>query len=109
MLENLAGRMIKILDTVAYKDITVEDFCTQMQYSQVYLSGIFLQNYGCTIKEYINRVKINEAKRLIRERDCNFTQISDMLCYSDSLYFSKVFKRITGMSPREYKKSVKSL
>ena len=107
MLENLANKMRQKLDTFAYKNITVEEFCAEMQYSKVYLSKVFMQNFGCTINEYINNVKISEAKRLIREREYNFTQISDMLCYSDPLYFSKVFRRVTGMSPSEYKKSVK--
>lgn len=107
MIEDLAHRMLLKLDSTAYKAISVEEFCREMQYSKTYLSKIFLKNYGYTIKEYINNVKISEAKKLIREYKYNFTQISDMLCFSDPLYFSRVFRRVTGMSPSEYKKSVK--
>lgn len=107
MIEDIANRMKKKLDETAYSDIKVNNFCKEMQYSKAYLSKIFLKNYGFTINEYINRVKINEAKKLIRKQEHNFTQIAEMLCFRDPLYFSKVFRRVTGMSPSEYKKSVR--
>jgi len=57
--------------------------------------------------EYLILLKIEKAKQLIREKEFNFTQISDMLAFSNPLYFSRVFRRVTGMSPREYLNSVK--
>ena len=107
MIEDIANRMKQKLDKTAYADIKVNDFCKEMQYSKAYLSKIFLKNFGYTINEYINKVKINEAKKLIREKQYNFAQIAEMLCFRDPLYFSKVFRRVTGMSPSEYKKAVK--
>ena len=79
-----------------------------MKYSKAFLSKVFLNEYGQTIHDYITYIIIKEAKTLIREKVYNFTQISDMLCFSNSLYFSRVFKKITGMSPSEYNKSIKS-
>lgn len=105
--ENLAERMVSRLNASVYEKLTVEKFCQDMSYSKAYLSKIFSKNYDCTINEYITKVKIAEAKRLIREHSHNFSQISDMLCFSNPLYFSRVFRRVTGMSPSEYKNSVK--
>ncbi len=105
--KHIALRMKNILDISAYKQITVEEFCKDMKYSKAYLSRIFMKNYGCTINNYINNIKIKEAKKLIRENAYNFSQISDMLCFSNPLYFSRVFRRVTSMSPSEYKNSVK--
>ncbi len=107
MAQQLALKMKQRLDEVAYKDISVSLFCEDMQYSKTYLSKIFYNNYGFTINQYISKVKVNEAKKLIREHSYNFSQIADMLCFSNPFYFSRVFRRITGMSPSEYKKSVK--
>lgn len=104
----LALQMKQILDMNIYGNISVEDFCKKMKYSKAYLSKIFLKEFGCTIHYYITSSKIKEAKSMIREHIYNFTQISDMLCFSNPLYFSRVFKKITGMSPSEYKKSVKT-
>ncbi|MBO5060963.1 MAG: AraC family transcriptional regulator [Clostridia bacterium] len=107
MMEHLAVQMQKKLDTYVYKRISVEEFCREMKYSKAYLSKIFLKNYGCSISTYIAMVKVSEAKKLIREHTYNFSQISDMLCFSNPFYFSRVFRRVTGMSPTEYKQSVK--
>ena len=104
---HIAIQMKRKLDMNVYQRISVEEFCREMQYSKAYLSKIFLAEFGTTIHGYITRAKIKEAKSLIRERTYNFTQISDMLCFSNPLYFSRVFKRETGMSPSEYKNSVK--
>lgn len=107
MTGSIAERMMKKLSNSAYENISVEKFCRDMNYSKAYLSKIFLKTYGCTINKYITKVKVEEAKKLIREHKYSFTQISDLLCFSNSLYFSRVFKRVTGMSPSEYKNSVK--
>lgn len=104
----LASQLKKTLDMYIYRDFCVEQFCSQMQYSKTYLTKIFFKEYGCTIHDYITNAKIKEARALIRERTYNFTQISDMLCFSTPFYFSRVFKKITGMSPSEYKTSIKS-
>ena len=106
MMEHLAEQMHKKLHDSVYQQIRVEQFCKEMKYSKAYLSKIFINNFDCSINTYINRIKIEEAKKLIREHNCNMSQISDLLCFSNPLYFSRVFKRVTGMSPTEYKNSV---
>ncbi len=106
--ENLVGQMRKKLDMYIYQKISVETFCKEMNYSKAYLSRIFLNACDCTIHDYIINAKVKEAKTLIREQLYNFTQISDMLCFSNPFYFSRVFKKKTGMSPSEYKNSIKT-
>ena len=106
--ENIARKMKRSLDDSAYKDFNVDEFCREMGYSKSYLSRIFKKEYGYTIHNYVDILKMREAKSLIREHIYNFTEISDMLCYSNPLYFSKVFKRIMGMTPTEYKNSIAS-
>ncbi len=78
-----------------------------LAYSKAYLSKIFKAYCGYSMGEYLILLKIEKAKQLIREKEFNFTQISDMLAFSNPLYFSRVFRRVTGMSPREYLNSVK--
>ncbi len=105
--ELLADQMKKKLNMSIYQHISVEQFCKELNYSKAYLSRIFSKEVGCTIRTYITQCKIEEAKLLIREHTYNFTQISDMLCFSNPLYFSRVFHKITGMSPSEYKNTEK--
>lgn len=106
--ENIAEKMKRNLDACAYKEFNVEEFCREMGYSKSYLSKVFVKEYGYTIHTYVTILKMREAKSLIREHIYNFTEISDMLRYSNPLYFSRVFKKIMGMTPSEYKNSVTS-
>ena len=106
-LENyLATQMIGLIDENIYKKITVEQICEKLNYSRTYLSKIFKASTGYTILEYILMRKVREAKHLIREGKYNFTQISDMLMFDNPHYFSTVFKRMTNITPSEYKDSV---
>jgi len=57
--------------------------------------------------EYFAGMKIKQAKQLIRDETYNMTEISGMLGFSSVHYFSKAFKKTTGMSPTEYARSVK--
>lgn len=105
--EHLAETVAAQLDSLVYSKVNIESFCNEMRYSKSYLSKIFLKNYGCTMVDYITDIKIKEAKKLIRENRYNFSQIADLLRFSNSFYFSRVFKKVTGMSPSQYKNSVK--
>ncbi|MBQ4516084.1 MAG: helix-turn-helix transcriptional regulator [Clostridia bacterium] len=108
MENHLVSQMIQMIDDSLYGKITVEEICTTLNYSRAYLSKIFKASSGYTILEYTLLRKIQEAKKLIREDTYNFSQISDKLAFDNPHYFSRVFKRITNITPSEYKKSVKN-
>ena len=59
--------------------------------------------------EYFFRLKVEAAKEMIRMSQLNFTQISERLGYSSIHYFSRQFKKTTGMTPSEYASSIKAL
>ncbi len=103
---HLVGEVIKLLCEHIYKKITVEEICKDLSYSKAYISKIFKENCGCTIVEYYTELKVKEAKRLIREQNHSLTEISDMLCFHDPHYFSRVFKEKVNMTPSEYRKSI---
>lgn len=91
------------------KDITLEELAHFAGISKSSVSQIFRENTGCGAVEYFIKMKISAAKKYIRENNLNFTQISQVLGYSGIHYFSRQFKKVTGMSPMEYSKSVKAL
>ena len=84
----------------------VDALCQKLGYSKSYLSKLFREQTGYTIADFAQRAKIDSAKRLIREGDMNFAEISDRLSFDNPQYFSRVFKRITGMTPTEFKASL---
>lgn len=108
MNNHLVSEMLSIIDEHLYSRITVEEICHALGYSRAYLSKIFKDSTDYTVANYIMKKKIKEAKKLIREDNYNFTQISEQLCFDNPHYFSRAFKRIANMSPSEYKNSVKN-
>lgn len=106
MDNHLVNAVLDILKEHVYSIITVEEICSKLNYSKTYISKIFNQNCHCTIVEFYTDLKIKEAKKLIRENTYTFTEISNMLCFNNPHYFSRVFKKKTNMTPREYLNSV---
>jgi YesN/AraC family two-component response regulator len=106
MEHHLVNSVIQLLNDNVYGKISVDEICRKLNYSKTYVSKIFVNNCGYTIIEYYTRLKIKEAKKLIRKKAYSFTEISNMLCYNNPHYFSRVFKRTVNMTPREYLQSV---
>jgi len=107
--KKLVSKMHKLVEDNIYCQITTESICNRIEYSRTYLSRLFKEHMGCTILKYIQKRKIEEAKTLIRKGEDNFIQISEKLCFDNSHYFSQVFKRVSGMTPSEYKRINKSI
>ena len=61
---------------------------------------------GLTISEYIINAKIEEAKTLLKETDYNVLDIAVLLNFANSSHFSNSFKKITGMAPSDYRKTL---
>ena len=86
--------------------IRVCDICRRFGYSKSYISKIFREQTGETLSSYGIRKRIECARMLIREGNLNFAQISAKLNFDNPQYFSRVFKRVTGMTPSEFKRSL---
>lgn len=106
MESHLVVDLKKYMTDNCEKNLRVEEICREFGYSKSYISKIFRQQTGETLSGYSIRKKIERAKRLIREDVLNFSQISVRLNFDNPQYFSRVFKRETGMSPSEFKKTL---
>ena len=105
--ENLSAKIIEIIKRDGiYGNINLDKICKEVNYGKTYICTRFKAVMGYSVMEYVNILKIAEAKKLIREKNNNFMQISNMLNFNNPHYFSKVFKKITGLSPREYMNTV---
>lgn len=89
--------------------LTIEQLCRSNSVGRSQLQKLFRTRSGYGAIEYFSRMKIDLAKQMIREDHYNFTQIADALGFSSIHYFSRQFKRITGMTPSEYSSSIKAL
>lgn len=91
------------------KHLTIEQICWDNMIGRTKLQKIFHTEAGIGIIDYFSKLKISAAKHMIRDGKLNFSQISEQLGYSSIHYFSRQFKKITGMSPSDYASSVKSI
>ena len=69
--------------------------------------SIFKTYYGLTPMDYLVKTRIDESKFLLTNSSLKIKEVANEVGYEDSLYFSKVFKKITGVSPKEYIRSEK--
>lgn len=89
--------------------VTIETICKDNLIGRSQLQKIFSKKSGLGIIEYFSNMKIEAAKELIRTEQMNFTQISEKLGYTSIHYFSRQFKKVTGMTPSEYASSIKAM
>jgi len=106
MENHLVMRIKRHIEDHTEDTIRIADLCETFGYGKSYLSKLFHEQCGETLINYTIRTKIDRAKQLIREGNMNFSQISELLHFDNPQYFSRVFKRVTGMTPREFKQSV---
>ena len=90
-----------------YKErITLGQAAEALNISQGYLSTAFKKQSGESFTNYVSAIKIEKAKELIASHQYMMYEVSDLLGFDTPFYFSKVFKKVTGMSPKEYELSL---
>jgi YesN/AraC family two-component response regulator len=76
--------------------------------SKSYLSRIFKMDMGISLWDYLNRLRNQKAKELLLLTDESITEIAAEVGYEDVGYFSRVFREITGLSPRTYRQQTRT-
>ena len=100
-------KIISFMEKRLYGKFTMDELSQEFSFGKTYISRRFNKACGYSIIDYFTKMKVNEAKKLVRESKLNFFEISEKLMFSNSHYFSTVFKKHTGMTPSQYKKSCK--
>lgn len=85
------------------EEISVKLLSEKLFINKSYLSEVFKQKYGMTLLKYITMTKIERAKKLLREGNLKNYQIAEMLGFQDNEYFGKLFKKYTGVLPKDYR------
>ncbi len=85
------------------EDIALQDVASVLGYSDVYFCKIFKQNFGRNFITYLNNYRIDRAKELLEDASINVKDVSTEAGYRDANYFTRVFKRIVGVTPTEYR------
>ena len=102
---SLSNDIIQLLKEHLYDSITLDDISKQTYYSKTFLNNIFKKSTGVTIMKYYTSLKIQEAKKLLRQ-NISTADVASRLNFEGPTYFTKVFKKYTSMTPSAYKKTV---
>ena len=86
-----------------YQPLTLADVAKAAHLSVSRLAHLFREQMGMTIVDYLTNVRINHAKRMLLTTENNCTRICYEVGYNNQSYFTRVFKQITGMTPREFR------
>lgn len=87
------------------QEIGPEDAASAVGISRYHLSRLFKSMTGMTMGEYLIRERIEAAKQLLAASDRSIPQIASLLRFCDQSYFTAVFRRQTGLTPGEYRKT----
>ncbi|MDF2858835.1 MAG: DNA-binding response regulator [Neobacillus sp.] len=97
-------KLLKYIKDHYAEPLTLSDVAKQFHFNASYLSSYFTTHNKEGFIEYLNKVRIEEATKLLINNIASISEISSMVGYSDHSYFCKVFKKIEGMSPSKYKR-----
>ena len=104
--DDLKDTIIAYLSEKIYSTFSLEDLCEKVHYKKSWLCSYFYKQTGMHVYNTYLKMKMNEAKKLIRQ-NYSFTEIADKLCFDNAFYFSASFKKHVGMTPKEYRASIK--
>ncbi|MGW8826386.1 response regulator transcription factor [Paenibacillus lautus] len=85
-------------------DVSLYDIANRFHVSREYISRKFKQKHGINIPEHLNRIRISKAKILLQNPGLKMAAISEMVGFKNEKYFSLVFKKQEGISPKEFRK-----
>ncbi|WP_191567257.1 helix-turn-helix domain-containing protein [Metabacillus idriensis] len=90
------------------KDLSLDDIASSVHLSPYYLIRIFKEKEGLSPIQYLIKIRLEEAKRLLTTNDQSIQEIANYVGYSNPNYFNIVFKKFTGYSPGKFRKKFKS-
>ncbi len=106
MAKNTIYKVLRHIDREYLNIENVKDVSRNLSYSEYYISHLFKEKMGITVKEYVTQKKISYACNLLKTSPLGIEEISEHLNFASSHSFRRAFKSVTGVSPREYKNNI---
>lgn len=102
------SQIIKYINDNYYKPITLADTAEDFYMSPSYLSKLFKNTTNFTFTQYLNSVRVKNAKKLLQNTNYRIIDIAQNTGFTNNTHFTRVFKEIIGVSPTNYRKSLKT-
>lgn len=84
--------------------ISLQDVANYLERNPDYLSSLFKKETGSSFSEYLNNLRIKKAQHLLSSTSLYTYEVAEQVGYTDFRYFTKIFKKITGLTPSDYRK-----
>ncbi len=97
-----------IKDQYMDSNLSTKNLADQVYLTTSYLSGLFKKETGVNISHFIRMIRVEEAKKILRESKYSLREVSEMVGYTDANYFAKMFKKEVGRSPSDYRERQQS-
>ena len=100
--KNSMRRAIAVFESLYHTEISVADVAAEVGFERTYFSTAFKDYTGLAPHAYLNSLRVEKAKKLLRKSDITVAECAGCVGF-DPINFSRIFKKIAGMMPREYK------
>lgn len=86
------------------EDLSIKDVAAALYISESYLGKLFKREINTTFVEYVTKVRIYESLELLKDKNIPIYKVSEQVGYRDYRYYSVIFKKLVGVTPKEYQK-----
>jgi len=98
-------RTLRFIETNYYREeLSLHDVAQEIKISPAYLSRLLKSEVGISFVEYLTRCRVQQAMQLMGDSTIRMQEVAQRVGYSNQHYFSTIFKKVTGISPGEYRK-----
>lgn len=104
LLSEPTERIIEIIDRRYKEKLSLGEIAKSLHYSLPYLSALFKEETGLNFTDYLQRRRIEAALGLISSTESSVSEISEAVGYQSLKFFEKTFKKLTGKTPRQFRK-----
>ncbi|HAC20736.1 MAG TPA: AraC family transcriptional regulator [Porphyromonadaceae bacterium] len=106
--QSITAAAIHYMNENIERHITLEDIADHVGYSTSYFSSVFTKEQGCSPVKYLNKIRVDEACKLLEDPTMQINQICFKIGITDSFYFSRMFKKAMGVSPMQYRDKIRN-
>lgn len=99
----IVQKTIQLIEEGFTHDLTVKAAAEALHVSVVYLGQLFKKETDMSFNQYVNRVRIKQAQKLLLHTMQTVSEVGDSIGYNNTNYFSKMFKKLTGLTPKEFR------
>jgi two-component system response regulator YesN len=99
----LVMRIAECIDTHLFEELTSRELSRVFRYSGNYIGQIFKSEFGCSLNEFINRKRIERAQQNLKRENLTVSEVAYLVGYKDIHYFCTLFKKITGLTPKQFR------